>query len=209
MLRQTFIGIFCITAFSFSACTPPSNPSPVIEAERTGDWVLSGEESGMTYITVKLGEVAEINTFRNIAGTVTAEGKATIEISLDSVDTNNEIRDPRMKEVLFETAKFPLATASTTLDMSKFEGLAIGERHTELLDMTIDLHGVSERYDFYVLVTRLGANKVSVENKAPLLLDARDFGMEAGLAKLQELARLDSITPVVPITMSLVFERKK
>lgn len=209
MLRQTFIGIFCVSSFCFSACTAPSSQGTAFEAERTGDWVLTGEESGMTYISVKLGEIAEINTFRNIAGTVTAEGKASVEISLNSVDTNNEVRDPRMKEVLFETTTFPLATASTTLDMSKFEGLAIGERHTELLDLSIDLHGVSQSYDFYVLVTRLGANKVAVENKAPLLLDARDFGMEAGLFKLQELARLDSITPVVPITMSFVFSREK
>lgn len=203
MLRQILIGLSCAASLSIAACSSP----PVQEAERTGNWVLSADESGMTYITVKIGELAEINTFRNISGAVTPNGQAKVEISLDSVDTNNETRDPRMKEHLFETQKFPMATASTTLDMSKFDGLAIGERHTELLDLTIDLHGVSESYDYYVLVTRLGANRVAVENKAPLILDARDFGMEAGLAKLQELAMLESITPVVPITMSLVFER--
>jgi hypothetical protein len=58
-----------------------------------------------------------------------------------------------------------------------------------------------------VQVTRLGANKARLDNKAPLLLDAEDFGYGAGLAKLQELAGLDSISPVVSITMSLTFER--
>lgn len=203
MFKKLIVGSALAVSLALGACSK----APTAESERSGDWVLTAQESGMTYITVKLGELAEINTFRNIAGSVTADGQAVVEIALDSVDTNNEIRDPRMTEHLFETGKFPLATARTTLDMSKFDGLAIGARQTELLELTIDLHGVSETYDFYVLVTRLGANKVSVENKAPLILDARDFGMEAGLAKLQELAGLDSITPVVPITMSFVFER--
>jgi len=53
----------------------------------------------------------------------------------------------------------------------------------------------------------LGANKVRVDNKAPLLIDAEDFGFESGLAKLQELAGLESITPVVSATVALTFER--
>jgi len=73
--------------------------------------------------------------------------------------------------------------------------------------MTLDLHGISDAREFYVLVTRLGANKVRVDNKAPLILDAEDFGFEAGLAKLQELAGLNSISPVVSATVSLTFER--
>lgn len=46
-----------------------------------------------------------------------------------------------------------------------------------------------------------------VDNKAPLLIDAEEFGFEAGLAKLQELAGLESITPVVSATVALTFER--
>ncbi len=201
MFRRLLIGLACTAALTMSACGSSA------EAERQGDWILSGDQSGMTYITIKLAELAEINTFRNISGRVSTDGQARIEIDLDSVDTNNGTRDPRMKEYLFETHRYPLAVATTTLDMAKFQTLSIGESQTELLDLTIDIHGQSQNFDYYVLVTRLGANKVSVTNKAPLLLDARDFEMETGLAKLQELAGLDSITPVVPITMSFVFER--
>jgi len=172
-------------------------------------WTLNSDQSGMTYVTVKQGELAEINTFREVSGTVSKDGKAVISVQLESVDTNNETRDPRMKEFMFETSNYPAATASAQLNMSSYDKLEIGERHTEMLDMTVDLHGVTEQFDFYVMVTRLGPNSVLVENKAPLILDARDFGMEAGLEKLQELAGLDSITPVVPITVSFVFDRAK
>jgi len=158
-------------------------------------------------VTIKNGSLGEVNTFKMISGSVSEGGQAEFTVFLDSVDTNNEIRDPRMREILFQTESYPTAKVSANLDMMQFDDLAIGGTETVLLDMTLDLHGVSEQFDFYVLVTRLGANKVRVYNKAPLLIDAEDFGFEAGLAKLQELAGLESITPVVSATVALTFER--
>jgi len=181
--------------------------APKGEAEKSGPWSLVPAESGMTYVTIKNGSLSEINTFREISGSVSEGGQAVLSVNLNSVDTNNEIRDPRMREILFETETYPAARVSANLDMAQFDALAIGNSKTVLLDMTLDLHGVAEQFDFYVLVTRLGANKVRVDSKAPLLLDAEDFGFEAGLAKLQELAGLESISPAVSATVALTFER--
>jgi len=177
------------------------------EAEKSGPWSLSPTQSGISYVTIKNGSLGEVNTFREISGSVSESGQAEFIINLDSVDTNNETRDPRMREFMFETGTYPTAKATANLDMAQFENMPIGGTETVLLDMTLDLHGVAEQFDFYVLVTRLGANKVRVDNKAPLLIDAEDFGFEAGLAKLQELAGLESITPVVSATVALTFER--
>lgn len=194
-----FIAAFSLTAIV--ACSPAG------EAERGGNWTLSAAESGMSYVTIKNGNLGEVNTFRDISGGVTSGGKAEFIIALDSVDTNNETRDPRMKEHVFQTDQYPEAKVTADLNMTQFDVLAIGNSKTVLLDMTLDLHGISDAREFYVLVTRLGANKVRVDNKAPLILDAEDFGFEAGLAKLQELAGLNSISPVVSATVSLTFER--
>jgi len=200
---MTFIPklTIALSLFAIVACAPAS------ESERTGNWTLSPAESGMTYVTIKNGNLGEINTFRDISGVVTPNGKAEFKISLDSVDTNNEIRDPRMKEYIFKTDQFSHAKVTADLNMTQFDVLAIGNSKTVLLDMTIDLAGIQNNEEFYVLVTRLGPNKVRVDNKAPLLLDAEDFGFEAGLAKLQELAGLNSISPVVSTTVSLTFQR--
>ena len=62
--------------------------------------------------------------------------------------------------------------------------------------------------NFDVLVTRLGVNEVRVDTTAPLILDIEDFGFEAGIAKLKELANLESISPIVSATVSLTFERQ-
>lgn len=170
-------------------------------------WTLNPEQSGMTYITIKNGNLPEINTFRSLSGTVSSDGKAEFTIDLNSVDTNNETRDGRMTSILFKTDEFPNATVSANIDMLPYETLETGDSYTELLKMSLDLSGVIWEHEVYVLVTRLGENKVVVTNKAPLLLDAADFGYNEGLAALQKLAGLNAITPVVPVTVSLVYER--
>lgn len=198
--------LFSTTLLSLSfgilaACAPQSEP------ENSGPWSLMSSQSNISYVTIKNGSLGEVNTFRMMDGSVSESGQAEFTVFLDSVDTNNEIRDPRMREILFQTETYPTAKVSAGLDMTQFDDLAIGGTETVLLDMTLDLHGVSEQFDVEVLVTRIGANKVRVDTKAPLLLDAEEFGFEAGLAKLQELAGLESITPLVSATVALTFER--
>ena len=190
-----------LSFLALAACAPKG------EAEKTGAWSLVSAESGISYVTIKNGSLGEVNTFGMMEGSVSEGGQAEFSVFLDSVDTNNEIRDPRMREILFQTETYPAAKATANLDMAQFDNLPIGGTKTVLLDMTLDLHGVSEQFDVDVRVTRLGANKVRVDNKAPLLLDAEDFGFEAGLAKLQELAGLESITPLVSATVALTFVR--
>lgn len=189
--------------FIISACSA----EPTGEVERSGNWTLNPLESSISYVTIKSGPLGEINSFKDISGSVSTDGKAEFIIALDSVHTNSETRDPRMKEFVFETSKYPEAKVTANLNMQQLNALTIGGSKTVTLDMKLDLHGIVDAREFDVLVTRLGANEVRVDSKAPLLLDVEDFGLEAGVAKLKELANLDSITPIVSATISLTFER--
>ena len=186
---------------ALAACSPKTTP------ETSGPWSLVTKQSDISYVTIKNGSLGEVNTFSMFSGKVTESGKAEFIVYLDSVDTDNDIRDPRMRKILFDTETYPTARASAELNMAQFDELAIGQTKTVLLDLTLELHGIAEQFDFNALVTRVGPNKVRVVNKAPLLIDAEDFGFEAGLAKLQQLAKLESITPVVSATVALTFER--
>ena len=201
-MRPFFKTLTVSSLFVLTACGGAKG-----EAERSGDWTLSPIQSSISYVTIKSGPLGEINTFKEISGRVTTDGQAEFIIDLNSVHTNSETRDPRMKEFVFETATYPEAKVTANLNMSQFNVLAIGNSKTVPLNMKIDMHGIVDEREFEVLVTRLGANKVRVDNKAPLLLDVADFGFEAGVAKLQELANLDSISPIVSATISLTFER--
>ena len=201
MAIKKFLMVIAMAGL-LTGCSPAKS-----EAERTGAWTLDLEESGMTYVTVKNNAIGEINTFREMSGSVSETGDAVFTIHLDSVDTANETRDPRMRDHVFKTAEFPLAKAKAKLDMDQFGALGIGDSETVLLNTTIAIAGFETQRDFYVLVTRLGPNKVVVNNKAPLMLEVDEFGMGAGIETLRGLAGLESISPVVPVTISLVFER--
>ena len=200
-MRPIFKALSLSTLFFLAACAPKG------EAERSGNWTLNPLQSSISYVTIKSGPLGEINTFNEISGGVSTGGKAEFVIALDSVHTNSEIRDPRMKEHVFETAKYPEAKVTANLNMTQFEVLAIGNSKTVSLDMKLDMHGFVDEREFDVLVTRLGVNEVRVDTTAPLILDIEDFGFEAGIAKLQELANLESISPIVSATVSLTFER--
>ncbi len=202
---MTFTSKFIATVslLTLVACSPSSSG----EAERSGNWTLSPLESSMSYVTIKNGNVGEVNTFSDISGVVTSGGQAEFNIALDSVQTYNETRDPRMKKYVFETDKFAQATVSADINMTQFNVLGIGNSKSLSVPLSFDLHGITEQKDVDLLVTRLGANKVRIANKGAILIDAEDFGFEAGLAKLQELAKLNSISPVVSATVSLTFER--
>lgn len=209
-LSKTLVPLF--VASILWGCSPSSetsdNSNPTLsQSESQASWKLIPEESGMTYITIHNGNVAEINTFRKITGGVKADGTAELRIDLDSVDTNHDVRNERLKTVLFKTVDFPEAVITSNIEMSDLESLKKGQSHTLLLDMEISLHGITLKRNFYVLATRLDENKVVVTNKAPLILQAEDFGFTRGIEELRSLAGLDQITPLVTATVSFTFAR--
>ncbi len=69
-------------------------------------WTLDNTDSRLSFVTVKAQNVAEVHSFTQLSGEVDSTGIATVTIQLASVDTLIEIRDERMREVLFQTDIF-------------------------------------------------------------------------------------------------------
>ena len=194
-LRHAFLP----AALVLAACTQP--------AAQGNDWQLDGETSSVGFVSIKSGEIAEAHRFTDLTGSVTEDGTAELLIALDSVETGIDIRNERMREHLFQTGAYPQARLTARIDLAALEGLEPGQRTTLPLQGTLELHGVSLPVETEVTVTDLNGERVLVETTQPVLLHADDFGLTGGLATLQDLAGLPSITPVVPVTASLVFER--
>jgi len=192
------------TALTLAACSgAPAEPT----ALTTGEWTLDGEASQLTYVSIKADEIAEVNTFEALTGTVSAEGQAAVSIDLASVSTGVDIRDERMREVFFVVADNPTANVTAAIDPAAFEALGVGESASTTLDGTLSLKGVEAPFQADVTVTRAGEDRVLAVSDAPVIVEASRFELTEGLAALQELAGLPSITPVVPVTFSLTFER--
>lgn len=181
----------------------PAAPASVIE----GDWTLDAGASRLTYVSIKAGEVAETNRFDRLTGSVAADGTARIAIDLASVETGVDIRNERMREVFFQVADNPEAAVTARLDPSAFAGLAVGQSLTRPLKASVTVKGASSDIETEVLVTRVAENRVTVVPTAPVIISTDMFGLTDELGELRALAQLPSITPAVPVSFILAFNR--
>ena len=194
MKKALILGLFLLfPALSFSA--------------GASNWTVSSDASRVSFVSVKAETIGEIHHFTAVEGGITDAGEAFVRLPLASVETLIDIRNERMQEFLFEVVKFPAATISTSLNLADYEKMAVGDRTLVTVAATLELHGVTSELEFDAFVTRIADNKVTVDTAAPIILDADEFELGAGVEKLRELAGLDVISPIVPVTASIVFAR--
>ncbi|WP_432201361.1 YceI family protein [Erythrobacter sp. W53] len=197
------LPLFALLA-TLAACSQAPAEAPSVTDSA---WALDPAASSLTYVSIKADELAEINSFEKLSGGVTAAGEANVEIDLASVSTGIDIRDERMREVFFVVADNPTASVTAQIDPAAFSGLAVGESTTTELEGTLTLKGIEAPFQSEVRVTRAASDRVIAASTDPVIVEARTLELLDGLAQLQELAGLPSITPVVPVTFSLTFER--
>ena len=186
------------------ACGPaPSEPMPLVE----GTWSVDTDKSSLSYVSIKSGEVAESNSLSGFSGSVSAQGAANIEIDLATVETKVDIRNERMRDVFFQVADYPTAIVTAQIDPAAFEALGVGQSITQPLEATLNVKGVEAPIGTQVAITRTSENGVLVTSVEPVIVYADALELTEGLAQLQALAGLDSITPAVPVSFSIAFER--
>lgn len=189
------------------AGTPPEEPTPAAQARLIdATWNLDSAASRIGFASIKAGEIIEAHTFGDVSGMVSSDGAANIEIALDSVDTKIDIRNERMREMLFETETYPSALVSATIDLSAYEDLGIGARTTDALEATLSLHGIEATLDASIFVTRISETRVEVSSVEPVILYVEDFNLADGIEALRSVANLPAITPASPVSFTLVFE---
>ena len=129
-------------------------------------WTLDPATSMLTYQSVKKNTIVETNTIRNITGTITPDGAATVKFDLNSVDTGVDLRNVRMRFLFFETFKYPTATLTAKVDPAAFADLATKRRMIVTLPFELDLHGVKKDLEAQVVVTMITDTMVSVASRA-------------------------------------------
>ncbi|OZG73876.1 hypothetical protein BTA51_08800 [Hahella sp. CCB-MM4] len=186
--KYLLIGLCCISSSVFAS------------------WKLNNDESRLSFISIKSTDIAEVHRFGKLEGSINDAGKAVLEIDLGSVATNIDIRDQRMKKELFQTEHFPKATYSVQLDPALIKQTAPGNTITTNLKGTLELHNVSKEVSADVVINRVSDNQVVVSTLQPLVINAADFALNDGVKKLQEIAKLPSISIAVPVSFNLTFE---
>ena len=179
----------------------------VFSATVQADYQLDSAQSSLHFVSIKKDKIAETHSFQRLSGIISADGAAKIIIDLASVETNIPIRNERMKSLLLETAVYPTAEVSATLDEAQLTGIAVGGSVILPAALTLDLHGHSVAIQADLRVTGLHGGALLVTTVRPVLLSAFDFSLDAGIQKLMEVANLPSISTAVPVTFTLIFKR--
>lgn len=171
-------------------------------------WTLDNAESRLSFVSTKAGTVAEVHRFDALTGTLGPDGRFTVSIDLDSVDTAIDIRDQRMREMFFETGEFPTATLTAQIDLRQIESIEPGKQQDITTEAQLDIHGVTVNLTVNATVARLDAQTLLVTSSEPLVVTASQFGLGAGVEKLREIAGLPSISPAVPVTFRLTLRQE-
>lgn len=171
----------------------------------SADWQLDASASSVSFVSIKNETIAETHYFRQLQGTVSAAGKAELHIDLASVDTGIEIRDQRMRELLFQVAEHPQATISVQLDAQQLSALRVDRPQAMRLPLQLEVHGNSAELQAELLVMIDSAGCLHVLSVQPVLVNASDFALVDGINALREVAGLGSIATVVPVSVHLQF----
>lgn len=171
------------------------------------DWTLKNDQSQLSFISIKKGDIAEVHRFDRLEGSVDKKGNVKLVIELASVDTAIPIRDERMREMLFDTKVFPRATLSGTVDANQVSKLKVGDMMVNTIQGQLSMHGKSSPVNAELVVARLAADTLLIASRKPVVLQAGDFDLLAGVEKLREVAGLSSISNAVPVNFVLTFSQ--
>ncbi len=168
-------------------------------------WQLDSGLSQLNFSTTKNIHVVENMSFTQLSGEIDDNGNATLSIALGSIQSGVDIRNQRMQNILFETASFPIASIELSIDLDAINAISVGSTTTIAVSAALDLHGVEADVNADLIVSRLSASRIMVQNAAPILIIADDFNLDGGVEQLQTVANLNSIGKVVPVDFTLFY----
>ncbi len=170
-------------------------------------WFVDETKSLLNFVSVKNTDVAETFSFNQLQGTVSNAGNATLTIPLASIVTGIDLRNTRMKQMLFESDLLPNLHFTTQLDLASLDNLSVGATAIQPLTGNLILHGAVKSVAFDALVIKHGSNSLSVSPRKPILINSTDFEMNAGIEALRAAVGASSIGERVPVYFKMFLKR--
>lgn len=171
------------------------------------EWKLDETASVLNFVSVKNDHVAELHRFNELKGTWIGE-KLTIQIPVESLDTQIEIRDERMLEHLLHANKHPFITAEASIPHASVSDIPVLSTVPLEVDLQVFIAGEVQPVSAVVQVTRIEVDRFLATTAEPVLISTKAFKLVEGVNKLREIANLQAIDYVIPVTFSVQFERQ-
>jgi len=168
------------------------------------NWSLVGDASKVAFGSIKKDTVGEVHHFTSLSGSVDEDGNVSVEIDVASVETWIDIRNERMQKMVLNAA--PKAVITTQVDAEQLFALKPGDTTTTDVEGTLTLNGNDIEIETSLFVARLSEKKMMVTTDEMIMLSMNEAGIDDGITKLMEVAKLPGITRVSPVTLRLVFQ---
>ena len=165
------------------------------------DWSIN-DTSRVGFVSIKNNVIGENNAFQRVSGGISDAGVVMVSIDLTSVETGVGIRNERLQKMLFNVASFPQATVSAQLSDAQLVALKSGGSVAETVSVSVALHGETVSKQVELAAAQAG-DTVRVTTTEPIVITAAEFGLEAGVAALQQIAGLNAISRSIPVTVDL------
>lgn len=165
------------------------------------DWSVNGT-SRVGFVSIKNNAIGENNAFERVSGGISDTGAVTVTIDLTSVETGVGIRNERLQKMLFDVVNFPQATVSAQLSDEQLVALKSGGSVAETVPVSVALQGKTVSKQVALAAAKTG-DVVRVTTTQPIVITAAEFGLEAGVAALQQIAGLNAISRSIPVTVDL------
>ena len=165
------------------------------------DWTVS-DSSRIGFVSIKNNRIGENNAFERVSGSISESGQVVVSVDLSSVETGIGIRNERLQKMLFEVASFPTASIDAVLSDGQIAALKAGGARAESVSVNIRLRGKTVSKTANVSVSSSGGD-VRVTTTQPIVITAQEFGLESGVAALQQIAGLNAISRSIPVTVDL------
>jgi OOP family OmpA-OmpF porin len=201
---STIRSVCLILLVSIASSLLLAHPSFAQESPFQNGWTLRRDASSIRFQTVKNVTKVESSTFAEFEGGIDETGAAKIRVFLDSVDTKIDLRNVRMRFLLFETFQFPEAVITAQIEPAQLSDLPSVKRKFIPLKFNVELHGVKASFDTEVSATLLNDDLVAISSTVPISLPTSAFNLDGGVKKLEEAAKV-TIIPSATVSFDFVF----
>lgn len=168
------------------------------------NWQLDNRQSSLHFVSVKNDVVAETHQFTDLTGSWDGK-KVSITIPVNSLETQIPIRNERIWQYVLQAEQFASIAVSAALPGTTTDALAIGASVVVKLPLNVTIAAETVEINAAVRITKLDDNTLLAATQAPLMLNTNSFKLAAGVSKLQELAGLKRIDPLLPVSFTVQF----
>lgn len=208
-----------LSAFALAACSPaPQNTSPATAASAMATPVSNmpanweAPQTSLTFLSSKINQqlsVTEQSQFTSSHAMLDKQGNFKMMVDLNSVQTNIEIRDQRIKIGCFKPRNLLWLKITGKVDMNVIHQLQLGESVSFKQPLMLHIHGKELPIEAHLSAQRTQADKIMVSTLSPVVLDTKAMGMSQGVMQLVEVMGLKTIVEQIPVSFHAEFMRKE